>query len=137
MTRALKEGHEMNGEGAGAPTVRHGVQVRPLLYPVTEELAAEALGQIQAKAPALHGGPEGSCHLATCHACHRQVRVSGGEAPPGLGGLPHTQQQRFAGPCLASAPPGVNGVPRGEQDVLYHPFACSLHLHCQVPTVFV
>lgn len=27
-----------------------------LLYPVTEELAAEALGQVQAKEPALHGG---------------------------------------------------------------------------------
>lgn len=67
----------MNGEGAGAPTVSPGVQVQALLYPVTEELAAEALGQIQAEGSALRGGPEGSCHLATCHACHPQVGVSG------------------------------------------------------------
>lgn len=85
----------MNGEGPGAPTVSHGVQGRPLLYPITEELAAEALGQGQAKGSALRGGPEGSCHLATCHACHWQVRVSGRRrGAPGPCGLPHTKQQQ-------------------------------------------
>lgn len=137
MTRALKEGNEMNGEGAGVPTVSHGVQIGPLLYAITEELAAEALGQIQAKESALRGGPEGSFHLDTCHVCPWQVRAEGGEVPPGLCGLPHTKQQRCAGPCLALAPPRMNGVPRSEQDTLYHPFACSPNLHCQVPTVFV
>lgn len=85
----------MNGEGAGAPTVSHGVQGPPLLHPVTEELAAEAAGQVQAKGSALRGGPGGSCHVATCHACHRQVGVSGRRrGAPAPCGLPHTEQQQ-------------------------------------------